>query len=209
MPWRRAPRWFRSGTAATASPLSAAGTAERDLAPGLVWSPRPGPKLPLLIVVENNRWGISTSACSQHGEHRIIDRGQAFAIPGEVVDGNDPIASWHAVQRGMAYCRQQRRPFMLEAMVSRLYGHSSSSGALRVKNEPDCIALFEEKLLAAGILDRQTMERVQADAQAEVEAASDQVIQEPRPTPEDVYRHTYAPSPVDVVYPDDYTGLPE
>jgi 2-oxoisovalerate dehydrogenase E1 component alpha subunit len=185
-----------------------AGTAEGDFASCLVWSSRPGQELPVLIVVENNGWGISTSACSQHGERHVIDRGQAFHIPGEVVDGNDPIASWHAVRRAMAYCRRERRPFMLEATVSRLYGHSSSSGALRVKSEPDCIELFEEKLLRAGVLDQHVLDQVHEDAQAEVDAASDTVTHEPHPTSADVYKHTYAPSRVDAVYPGDYTGLP-
>jgi 2-oxoisovalerate dehydrogenase E1 component alpha subunit len=185
-----------------------AGTAEGDFASCLIWSTRPGHELPVLIVVENNSWGISTPAASQHGERHIIDRGKAFGIPGEVVDGNDPIASWHAVKRAMDHCRQERRPYMLEAMVSRLYGHSSSSGALRVKNEPDCLELFEHKLRAAGVLDEEAVAHIRAEALAEVEAAVDQVHEEPRPTAEDVYRYTYAPSPVDAVYPDDYTGLP-
>jgi len=71
----------------------------------------------------------------------------AFGIPGEVVDGNDPVASWFAIERAMRHCRPERRPYMLEAMVSRLHGHSSSSGAAR-NAEPDCLALFEERLLA-------------------------------------------------------------
>jgi 2-oxoisovalerate dehydrogenase E1 component alpha subunit len=125
-----------------------------------------------------------------------------------VVDGNDPIASWHAVQRAMDYCRHERRPAMLEAMVSRLYGHSSSSGALRVKTEPDCIPLFESKLKEAGVLDQSVIEQIHEEAQAEIDQASDQVFHEAEPTPEDVYRHTYAPSQVDAVYPGDYTGLP-
>ena len=123
-----------------------AGTAEGDFASCMVWSTRPGAELPVLIIVTNNGWGISTSAASQHGETHVIDRGKAFGIPGEVVDGNDPIASWHAIRRAMAYCRRERRPFMLEAMVSRLHGHSSSSGALLVKDEPDALTLFEHKL---------------------------------------------------------------
>jgi 2-oxoisovalerate dehydrogenase E1 component alpha subunit len=186
-----------------------AGTAEGDFASCMVWSTRPGNELPVLMIVSNNGWGISTSACSQHGERHIIDRGKAFGIPGEVVDGNDPIASWHAIRRAMEYVRHERRPYMIEAMVSRMYGHSSSSGALRVSNEADPIELFEARLLDAGVLDPATVEQVHEEAQAEVEAAMEEVLSEPQPEPSDVERYTYAPSPVDAVYPDDYTGLPQ
>jgi 2-oxoisovalerate dehydrogenase E1 component alpha subunit len=185
-----------------------AGTAEGDFASCLVWSTRPGNELPVLIVVTNNGWGISTPARSQHGERSVIDRGKAFGIEGEPVDGNDPIASWHALNRAMDYCRRERRPYMLEARVSRLYGHSSSSGALRVKAEADCIALFEQRLVRAGVLNQEAIDHVHAEAHAEAEAALEQALAEPKPTPADVYKHSYAPSPVDVVYPEDYTGLP-
>jgi 2-oxoisovalerate dehydrogenase E1 component alpha subunit len=185
-----------------------AGTAEGDFASCLIWSTRPGHEVPVLIVVQNNSWGISTPAGEVHAEKRIIDRGKAFGIPGEVVDGNDPIASWHAIRRAMAYCRRERRPFLLESRVSRLYGHSSSSGALRVKGEPDCIDLFENKLLEAGVLDPAAIERIHNEARAETEEALEQALREPKPTAEDVEKFTYAPSPVDAVYPDDYTGLP-
>jgi 2-oxoisovalerate dehydrogenase E1 component alpha subunit len=185
-----------------------AGTAEGDFASCLVWSTRPGNDLPVLIVVTNNGWGISTSAASQHGEKQIIDRGKAFGIPGEVVDGNDPVASWFAIERAMDYCRAERRPYMLEARVSRLYGHSSSSGALRVKNEPDCLQLFETRLLDAHVLGREEIDRTYDDAHAEVEQALEQALREPKPTAADVETHTYAPSSVDAVYPSDYTGLP-
>ncbi len=186
-----------------------AGTAEGDFASCLIWSTRPGNELPVLIIVENNGWGISTEACSQHGERHVIDRGKAFGIPGEVVDGNDPIASWHGIKRAMSYCRSTHRPYMLEAMVSRLYGHSSSSGALRVKNEADPIALFERKLREASVADAHYLEQVHEEAAAEVEAAVEQALNEPLPEASDVPKHTYAPSPVDAVYPDDYTGLPQ
>jgi 2-oxoisovalerate dehydrogenase E1 component alpha subunit len=185
-----------------------AGTAEGDFASCMIWSTRPGMELPVLMVVTNNGWGISTTACSQHGECHIIDRGKPFGIPGEVVDGNDPIASWHALVRAFDYVRRERKPYLLEAMVSRLYGHSSSSGAQRVKNEPDPIALFEARLVEAGVLDASAIARVHEEATQEVEQALEAVLGEPQPTAEDVERFTYAPSSVDAVYPDDYTGLP-
>jgi 2-oxoisovalerate dehydrogenase E1 component alpha subunit len=186
-----------------------AGTAEGDFASCMIWSTRPGNELPVLMIVANNCWGVSTPARSQHGEHHIFERGAAFGIPGELVDGNDPVASWFAVQRAMRYTRQTRRPYLLEAMVSRLHGHSSSSGAIRVTNEVDCISLFEKKMLEAGVTDREAIERVHRDAKTEADAAADQVVTEPRPKPEDVCKFTYAPSEVDAVYLRDYTGLPK
>lgn len=185
-----------------------AGTAEGDFASCMVWSTRPGNELPVLMVVTNNGWGISTPACTQHGEASVIDRAAGFGMPGAIVDGNDPIASWHAIRRAMEYVREHRKPYMLEARVSRLYGHSSSSGALRVKGEPCCIELFEKKLLATGVLDAAMREHIAEEANAEVEEAVQQALAEPVPTADDVEKYTYAPSPVDAVYPGDYTGLP-
>jgi 2-oxoisovalerate dehydrogenase E1 component alpha subunit len=185
-----------------------AGTAEGDFATCMIWASRPGNELPVLMVTTNNGWGISTTCESQHGEERIIDRGKAFGIPGEVVDGNDPIASWHAVRRGMAWCRRERRPYMIEARVSRLHGHSSSSGAARNKQEPDCVELFEHKLIEAGVLEPHEIAKIHEKARAEVEAAVQQAVKEPKPTVNDILAHTYAPSPVDAVYPEDFTGLP-
>ena len=185
-----------------------AGTAEGDFASCMIWSTRPKCELPVLMIVMNNGCGISTPHGTQHCVKAIIERGTAFGIPGEVVDGNDPIASWFAVKKAMDYCRKERRPYMIEAMVSRLYGHSSSSGAPRDVKAPDCIPLFEKRLLDEGVLDESTLEKIRADALAEVEAAAEQAVNDPKPKPEEVERFTYADSDVDVVYPGDYTGLP-
>ena len=77
-----------------------------------------------------------------------------------------------------------------------------------MKSEPDCIPLFEKKLIAAGVLDAGRVQETQAAARAEMEAALEQALHEPPPTANDVPRHTYAASEVDSVYPCDYTGLP-
>jgi 2-oxoisovalerate dehydrogenase E1 component alpha subunit len=185
-----------------------AGTAEGDFTSCLVWSSRPNNELPVLLAVTNNGYGISTPARTQHSERRISDRGEPFGIPGETVDGNDVVAVWHALERAFDYCRRRRKPYLLEALVSRLHGHSSSSGAARVGNEPDCLKQFEDKLVAAGIIHRELAELIHHDAHEEADKAVEEAMHEPRPTPADVERFTFAPSPVDVVYPNDYTGLP-
>ncbi|MGL4551111.1 MAG: thiamine pyrophosphate-dependent dehydrogenase E1 component subunit alpha [Gemmataceae bacterium] len=186
-----------------------AGTAEGDFASCLIWSTIPGREVPVLIAVTNNGYGISTPACTVHGERHVADRGLAFGIPGEVVDGNDPVRAWHAVERGLAHCRATRHPFLLEANVSRLYGHSSSSGALLDRSQDDPIERFERVLLDEGV-EPPTLEQMHDDALAEVEAAVEQALSEPMPRAEDVEKYTYAPSrpEIDAVYPGDYTGLP-
>lgn len=185
-----------------------AGTAEGDFASGMLWSTRPGQETPLLFIVMNNGWGISTAHCSVQACTDVIDRGKAFGIPGEVVDGNDVVASWFALEKALAFCRTHRRPYMLEAKVSRLNGHSSSSGAPR-SSDPDCIEIFEKKLIDHGFASSATLANVHADAKSEADAAVATAMREPKPLPEDVERFTYAPSQVDAVYPNDYTGLPQ
>src|SRR5438874_2596463 len=106
-----------------------AGTAEGDFATALVWASRKGCELPLLMIVTNNRFGISTTYEGQHGYEQISERGKAFGMPTAVVDGNDPEASYAALEKALAYVRTERKPYLLEAMVSRLRGHSSASGA--------------------------------------------------------------------------------
>jgi 2-oxoisovalerate dehydrogenase E1 component alpha subunit len=186
-----------------------AGSAEGDFASCLLWSSRPGQELPVLMIVMNNRWGISTRTDAQQSVQHIVDRGEAFRIPGETVDGNDPVASWYAIRRAMQWCRHRSRPYLLEPLVSRLHGHSSSSGAARVSDEPDCIELFQDRLVEKSILDRGAVAQIWEAAVREAEQAAETALSEPQPTAEDVRRNTYASSPVDAVYPQDYTGLPE
>jgi 2-oxoisovalerate dehydrogenase E1 component alpha subunit len=169
-----------------------AGTAEGDFASCLVWSSRPGMELPVLIVVTNNQWGISTSASTQHGEKRIADRGKAFGMETKTIDGNDPEVSYREIRRAMEYVRSERRPFLLEAMVSRLYGHSSSSGANFISEEIDCVAKFEGKLEEKGLLGRKHMDDLRARYTQELLDASKRVREEPQPDGSTIYDHVFA-----------------
>jgi 2-oxoisovalerate dehydrogenase E1 component alpha subunit len=169
-----------------------AGTAEGDFSTCLVWSSRPANPLPVLMIVTNNKWGISTHWQGQHGEKRISDRGKAFGIESKTIDGNDPEVSYRELSAAMEYVRTERRPLLLEAMVSRLYGHSSASGANRTNDEADCIAGFERRLEERGLLTRQQMDELRAQFTAELLAAHKQVKEEPQPDPKSIYEHVFA-----------------
>ena len=106
-----------------------AGTAEGDFATCLVWSSRPKNELPILIIVQNNRHGISTSYESQHGEEKTTHRGEAFGMRTAVINGIDPIECYLKLKEEISYIRKNKCPALVEIEVSRMYGHSSASGA--------------------------------------------------------------------------------
>ncbi len=169
-----------------------AGTAEGDFASCLVWASRPNKELPILITVQNNKWGISTNYDSQHGEEKISDRGKAFGIRSATINGNDPEESYIRLKEEMEYVRKERKPSLLEIRVSRLYGHSSASGANFVSEEEDPLKLFEQKLFKAGYLTEAEAKKIRVDYDEESKRDLEKVRQEPGPKPETVWNHIYA-----------------
>ncbi len=169
-----------------------AGTAEGDFATALVWSSRKGAELPLLMIVTNNRYGISTPFAGQHGYDQISERGKAFGMPTAIVDGNDPEASYAALQKALEYVRTERKPYLLEAMVSRLRGHSSASGANLVKEEIDCIERFERTLEERNIMTRSQMDQLRDRYTQELGEAAKRIRSEPQPDPSSIWDHVFA-----------------
>ena len=169
-----------------------AGTAEGDFATCLLWSSRPGNELPMLIVVTNNQWGISTPADTQLAMKNISDRGRAFGMRTKTINGNDPIESYLELREAMAYVRKERRPFLLEARVSRLHGHSSASGANLVKGEADSLKEYEAVLEAKGVLTRAEMDAVKSRLTRELADSARQVREEPQPTGDSIWNHIFA-----------------
>ena len=168
-----------------------AGTHEGDFATCLIWASRPGKELPMLITVQNNSWGISTSYASQHGEKQIIDRAKAFQIESVLIDGNDPVESYLILKEKMMKIRKTGKPICVEAKVSRLYGHSSASGA-NYKDEVCCIKAFEEKLIKNKILSSKEIKSIWTQYQEEAKQAQNEVMKEASPKAESIWNHIYA-----------------
>ncbi len=169
-----------------------AGSAEGDFATCLLWSSRPGNELPMLIIVTNNHWGISTEASTQLASPRVSDRGKAFGMRTKTIDGNDPVVAYQELSAAIDYVRKERKPFLLEAEVSRLYGHSSATGANYVSDERDCLVDYEEWLEQSGVLSRSDMDQVRARWTSELAELAKQVIQEPQPSPESIWELIFA-----------------
>jgi len=169
-----------------------AGTAEGDFASCLVWSSRPGQELPVLIVVTNNRWGISTPYGQVQGVQKISDRAVAFGIRAKTIDGNDPISSYLELKEAFEYVRTERKPYLVEANVSRLYGHSSASGANMTTAEADCLAQFEALLQRHGLLTAAKAKAMREEITEQLLAEARLVRDEPQPDPSTIFDHIYA-----------------
>lgn len=167
-----------------------AGTAEGDFASCLVWSTRPGQELPILIIVTNNQGGISTPYATQHAERHIADRAKAFGMKTNVIDGNDVMESYAAIAEAMHYVRTERKPFLLEANVSRLYGHSSASGA-NFQAEEDPIARFRECLIQQNVLDVKSIKEIEEKHTQAIHALISQVLMERMPDPASIFDYIY------------------
>ncbi len=111
---------------------------------------RPDRELPCLMIVTNNQWGISTPASEQHGEKHIADRGKpSSGSRTRSSTATTPRSATASSRRRWTTCAPSGKPFLLEVMVSRLYGHSSASGANFVPEEVDCLAPLREEARGA------------------------------------------------------------
>ena len=168
-----------------------AGSHEADFATCLIWASRPKQELPLLITVQNNQWGISTNFVSQHGIKSIADRARAFQIESYEIDGNDPIESYQKLEKAIQSIRKNRKPVFIEAKVSRLYGHSSASGANYVQEEECCIKRFETFLIQEKILTKKQSEELWTDYKEEAKKIQQEVMKEEDPQGDSIWKHIY------------------
>src|SRR5215469_1529220 len=92
-------------------------------------------KLPVVFVCNNNQYAYSTPLAAQMACEHVADRGPAYGIPAEIVDGNDVLAVYEATARAVAHARSGRGPYMLECKTFRMTGHSAHDGADYVPRE--------------------------------------------------------------------------
>ena len=187
----RAQKKAKNNTSLTVVTGGDAGSHEGDFASCLIWASRPAEPLPLLITVQNNCWGISTPYEGQHGSRSIADRARAFQIESFEIDGNDPVESYRTLKKAIQIIRKERRPVFIEARVSRLYGHSSASGANYVKGEPCCVKSFEAFLKKKGLLSEKRLQDLWGHYREEAKKTQKEVMREQDPSPDSIYRHVY------------------
>lgn len=161
-------------------------------------------KLPLVLVIENNRYAFSTPLDEQYACEKLSDRAKGYGIAGETVDGLDFDAVWAAMQRAVTRARAGEGATLLEAMLPRMRGHAEGDGsyelipaALRAEFlTMDPLKRFEAALLERGLCDAARIERVTARATELVERAVERAQAAPEPDLREAWRSMYAPGEV-------------
>ncbi len=161
-------------------------------------------ELPVIFIIENNGYGLSTPSCEQFRCRQFIDKGIGYGMEAECVDGNDVVAMYRAVGRWASELRQRPRPVLLEAMTFRMRGHEEASGVkyvppalLETWASKDPVVQYEQFLLREGLLSEAEVAEVRAAIRAEIEAGLAEAYAEPVPVADEAEEvaDMYAPAP--------------
>src|SRR6201988_2546861 len=155
-------------------------------------------KLPVVYVIENNRYAMGTSVSRASAQSDFSKRGASFNIPGKQADGMDVRAVKAAGDEAVAWCRTGNGPFILEMQTYRYRGHSMSDPAKyrtreeveKVRHDQDPIEQVRNRLLAAKVSE-EDLKKIHAEVREIVNAAADFAQHDPEPDPSELYTDIY------------------
>src|ERR1700691_717989 len=156
-------------------------------------------KLPVVFIIENNRYAMGTSITRSSAQTDLSKRGLSFNIPGVEVDGMDVRAVKAAGDEAIAWCRAGKGPTILEMMTYRYRGHSMSDPAKyrtkeevdKVRTESDPIEQVRARLIAKKWAAEDELKKIDAEARAVVNEASEFATHDAEPDPAELYTDVY------------------
>ena len=132
--------------------------------------------LPVIFVIENNGYGLSTPSNEQFLCKQIADKAVGYGMKGVVIDGNNILEVYKSMKEAREYCISEQKPILVECMTFRMRGHEEASGVKYVPKElfeewgkKDPVKNYEDFLVAEGVLDEAKIESIRAVIQKEIE----------------------------------------
>jgi 2-oxoisovalerate dehydrogenase E1 component alpha subunit len=156
--------------------------------------------LPIVFLVENNRYAISTPQQAQMAIADVADKAAGYGIPGAICDGMDPIATYAAVKIALDRARAGGGPTLVEAKCFRFLSHSTDDDDRSYRDRADVdearlhdpLPVFERQLIDAGVIDATAVTQLKAQVLRETNEATDAAEALPYPDPADLYTNVYA-----------------
>ncbi|MBK8554246.1 MAG: dehydrogenase E1 component subunit alpha/beta [Lewinellaceae bacterium] len=161
-------------------------------------------KLPVIFVIENNGYGLSTTANEQYACESLAERGRGYGMRYATIDGNNILEVYNTIRKIAAEMREKPEPFLLECKTFRMRGHEEASGTKYVPQElmdawaqKDPLLNFEKWLTAEGILNEETQKAMREGYKKAIQKAVDVMFNEPEPVPDttEELADVYAPAP--------------
>ncbi len=158
--------------------------------------------LPVIFVVENNAWGLSTPSAEQFKCKQFIDKGIGYGMDAFQVDGNNILDVVSTVRKIAASIRKKPRPFLLECMTFRMRGHEESSGTkyypdgIQDKWAKKCpVANYELFLREEGVLTESDITAIREEIKQEIQTGLDIAFAEEKivPNTQSEFDDLYAP----------------
>ena len=158
--------------------------------------------LPVIFVIENNGYGLSTPSNQQFKFKNFTDKGIGYGMEAYKVDGNNILEVYDMVKKLSESMRENPRPIMLECMTFRMRGHEEASGTKYVPQElfeewgkKDPLKNYEKYLLDEAVLTEDLIEKYRTEIKQEIEDGLEQAFAEPKivPNTEEEYHDLYAP----------------
>ncbi len=156
-------------------------------------------KLPCIYICENNQYGMGTSQARAMSISSIADKGDAYGVANEFVDGMDVMAVREATIRAIERARKDGSPTLLEVRAYRFMGHSMSDpGNYRTRSEiakyqeRDPIVLFKDSLQESKVLGDRDFEKIEQEAIEAVDKAVKFAEESPFPAESELYTDVYA-----------------
>jgi len=151
-------------------------------------------QLPLIFVIENNKYGMGTAVTRSSAGEELFKRGAAYGIPGEKVDGMNVLTVAERAAEAVAHVRENG-PMVLEMETYRYRGHSMSDPAKyrsrdevnKMREERDPIETLRDLILKEKVADAEGIKQIDADVRAIVADAAEFAQQSPEPEPEELY----------------------
>jgi pyruvate dehydrogenase E1 component alpha subunit len=156
-------------------------------------------KLPVVYVIENNRYAMGTSVTRSSAQTDFSKRGASFNIPGTQVDGMDVRAVKAAAEEALAWCRDGKGPTIVEMMTYRYRGHSMSDPAKyrtkeevdKVRTEHDPIEQVRKRLLDRKWSSEEELKKIDASVRAMINEAAEFATHDAEPDPAELYTDVY------------------
>jgi pyruvate dehydrogenase E1 component alpha subunit len=156
-------------------------------------------KLPVVYVIENNRYAMGTSSTRSSAETNLSRRGLSFKIPGEQVDGMDVRAVKAAADKAVAWCRAGKGPYILEMLTYRYRGHSMSDPAKyrtreevdKVRTTHDPIDMVRQRVLDKKFAKEEDLKKIDASVRDLVNDAAEFATHDPEPDVSELYTDIY------------------